>query len=116
MILPDTLTVNVAAVSYDSIRISSGAVGFPVFSKLQISTDNCTSLVAIGLRKDNNKWEPVTVVWSSLKWIPTTALHSDSSYRFCPGDTGTGYIEIVYQNYLRYTLPVKALPVLLFQQ
>lgn len=110
MILPDTLTVNVAAVSYDSIRISSGADGFHFFPTLQISTDNCTSLVAIGLRKDNNKWEPVTVVWSSLKWIPTTTLHSNSSYRFCPSDTGTGYIEIVYQNYLRYTLPVKALP------
>jgi hypothetical protein len=106
----DTITASVASVSYDSIRISTGTVVPPFISSLLITTDNCTSLVAIGRRVDNQKWEPIQVLWSSPKWIPAATVHSDSLFRFCPTDTGTGFIEIVYQSYLRYRLPVTALP------
>ncbi len=109
-VFSDTLTVNIAAVSYDSIRICTEPVVSPFISSLQITTDNCTSLVAIGLRTDNKTWEPVTAVWSSPKWIPSATAPNDSLYSFCPEDTGAGYIEIEYQSYLRYRLPVTAFP------
>jgi hypothetical protein len=109
-IFSDTLTINVAAVSYDSIRISTGTVSPPFISSLLTTTDICTSLVAIGRRVDNNKWEVIQALWSSQKWIPAATMHSDSLYSFCPGDTGSGFIEIAYQSYLRYRLPVSVLP------
>lgn len=106
----DTITVNVAAVSYDSVRISTGTVIPPFISSLLTTTDNCTSLVAIGRRVDNKKWEAIQALWISPKWIPAATVHSDSVYRFCPGDTGTGFIDIDYQSFLHYRLPVTASP------
>jgi hypothetical protein len=106
----DSVLVNVASVSYDSIRISNKLPSSSLINSMQLSTDNCTTLVAIGRRVDNQKWESIPAIWTSPKWLKTPNSLSDTAYNFCPSDTGKGFIEITYQSYLRYKLSVTALP------
>jgi hypothetical protein len=107
----DSLLVNVASVSYDSIRISTRRVpSSSLITSLQLSTDNCTTLVAIGRRVDNQKWETIPAIWTSPKWLKTPNYLSDTVYNFCPADTGKAFIEITYQNFLTCRLPVTVLP------
>jgi hypothetical protein len=106
----DSVIVNIASVSYDSIRISSGQTVPPFLNSLQISTDGCTTLVAVGKRVDNKKWEVISAVWSSQKFSNSVPTSQDTALVFCPTDTGNGYIDITYQNYLHHRIPATASP------
>jgi hypothetical protein len=110
--LRDTLLVNVAGASFDSLRLLAkrAADSMPI-QALRISTDQCTTLVAQARRTDNGAWENVPVSWVfSAPWNAADAPTPKGSVDFCPGDTGNGIISISYGNHLYYTITLNAIP------
>ncbi|MBN1576748.1 MAG: hypothetical protein JW913_09365 [Chitinispirillaceae bacterium] len=109
--LSDTLRVNIIAASYDSLRLStvSGTDTVSV-TELQLSTDQCTTLIAQGRRIDNPLlWEAVDVQWDfSFPWSGADVSTPQSRLQFCPTDTGGGTLTIAYSAFVARTIPVRA--------
>jgi hypothetical protein len=107
--LRDTIRVNIAPPSYDSLRIT-GTTG-NVYRSITMNTDSCLIMFAEGRRVDNHNWERISVNWSSDKWSFDKEKSSvQPNFKFCPGDTGTGYIKIEYLVYLTTQLPLTVKP------
>ncbi len=109
--LRDSILVNVSSAFYDSLRVVKLVGGsFQAINSLTLSTDSCADLWSEGRRLDNKKWEILKTVWDSRKWKLNLSNTAYSDINFCPEDTGKGFLEISYDNYLRTQLPVNATP------
>jgi hypothetical protein len=105
--LRDSVTVNVTAVNYDSLRIGVVENGnFISVNALQMTTDQCTTIVTEGKRGDNGIWESLGARWRSTKW-PVLVNESRDNFRFCPSDTGIGILSVDYLGELKDTLSLR---------
>lgn len=106
----DTALVNIASTDYDSLRIRIIETSDTIYPSglLIITTDSCKNMIAEGLRVDNHIWEQLAVNWSSniKSNLPDDTVRS---VKYCPGDTGTGFIRISYYDVFSI-LPLKVKP------
>jgi fibro-slime domain-containing protein len=89
----DTVTVTLATISYDSLRIVAGN-NTPI-STLTMRTDQDTTLSVQGKRSDNGQWEYVPAQWTisaGLSTNPAAPTGADN-WKFSPTDTGSGWIR-----------------------
>ncbi len=108
--LRDTVTVNVVAADYKDLRFCVFVNNAPVpVSACKLTMDQCTSFVAMGQRVDNNVWERVKTQWQSSPWNFSRTIPGDS-VGFCPSDTGSGTVSIIYQGTLKKSLPLTVVP------
>jgi len=111
--MSDTVLVNIVGAAYDSLRLlvrTSSGNELPV-SSVEISTDRCTTFTAQGRRVDNGVWEGVDVQWDfSFPWNAFDLTEHGPSVNFCPEDTGSGNVTLVYSAFLRIMVPLRAVP------
>ena len=92
--LTDTIKATVLAYYYTQLRIISRDT--TRMGTLTMSTNDDTTLSAIGLRSDTAKWEPVSVEWdtSSGVHVAPSAPERSINWAFSPVTPGSGWIRI----------------------
>ncbi len=93
--LRDTLTVILSDITYDSLRIVVNHEGLRDIDTLRMRTDQDTTLLALGRRSDNRRWDNVVVRWNSagIRVSPSAPASSDD-WTVTPGGRDTGTIDI----------------------
>lgn len=95
--LTDTVAVSLLNISYDSLRIVVVHPDTAAIGNLVMSTNDDTTLIAIGRRSDSGNWEPVQVQWhtsDSVKVAPS-APELAQLWRFSPTvPTNSGLVWI----------------------
>ena len=92
--LTDTIKATVLAYYYTQLRIISHDT--TRMGTLTMSTNDDTTLSAIGLRSDTAKWEPVSVEWdtSAAVHVAPSAPERSINWAFSPVTPGNGWIRI----------------------
>jgi len=94
----DTVSVVLSTISYDSLRVVINDT--TRIERLEMRTDQDTTLLVQGLRSDNGLWESVPATWVLSPGLSTqpAAPTSSSEWSFTPANTGAGWIRVTLGN------------------
>ncbi len=87
----DTVIVRLASITYGGLRIVTNQGTLKDLDTLVLRIDQDTTLLALGLRSDNNQWDNIRVTWS-ISGV-TASPHppvGDNKWKLTPVTLGTG--------------------------